>query len=189
MSAPTTSVRARTSARTIVWLQGLAGLAGFAALLEIVPRIGLVSPLYLPPFSTIMVALYKELHDRRVLDRTRRHARSLVDRACHIRDRRRGDRHRHRQFAGAADADQLDDRVSATHSLRRPDTARRAAVRFADPIDAHSGGLRLILAGADSGALRRAGCRPGRARDSALIRSRHMGANPLRHVAHRRCPI
>ena len=61
MSAPTTSVRARTSARTIVWLQGLAGLAGFAALLEIVPRIGLVSPLYLPPFSTIMVALYKEM--------------------------------------------------------------------------------------------------------------------------------
>lgn len=61
MSAPTTSVRARTSARTIVWLQGLAGLAGFAALLEIVPRIGLVSPLYLPPFSTIMVALFKEL--------------------------------------------------------------------------------------------------------------------------------
>jgi ABC-type nitrate/sulfonate/bicarbonate transport system permease component len=61
MSAPTTSVRARTSARTIVRLQGLAGLAGFAALLEIVPRIGLVSPLYLPPFSTIMVALYKEM--------------------------------------------------------------------------------------------------------------------------------
>jgi ABC-type nitrate/sulfonate/bicarbonate transport system permease component len=62
MSAPTTSVRARSSARTIAWLQGLAGLAGFAALLEIVPRIGLVSPYYLPPFSTIMVALFDEFH-------------------------------------------------------------------------------------------------------------------------------
>jgi ABC-type nitrate/sulfonate/bicarbonate transport system permease component len=62
MSAPTTSVRARTNARTIVWLQGLAGLAGFAALLEIVPRSGLVSPYYLPPLSTIVVALFGEFH-------------------------------------------------------------------------------------------------------------------------------
>jgi ABC-type nitrate/sulfonate/bicarbonate transport system permease component len=62
MSAPTTNVRAKTSARTIVWLEGLAGLAGFAALLEIVPRSGLVSPYYLPPFSTIMVALFDEIH-------------------------------------------------------------------------------------------------------------------------------
>ena len=61
MSAPTTDVRARISARTIVRLQGFAGLAGFAALLEIVPRSGLLSPLYLPPFSAIVVALYKEM--------------------------------------------------------------------------------------------------------------------------------
>jgi ABC-type nitrate/sulfonate/bicarbonate transport system permease component len=61
MTARTTNVRAKTSARTIVWLQGLAGLAGFAALLEIVPRSGLISPLYLPPFSTIMVALFTEI--------------------------------------------------------------------------------------------------------------------------------
>src|SRR5580700_11766153 len=62
MSAPTANVRAKLSARTIVWLQGIAGLAGFAALLEIVPRSGLVSPYYLPPLSTIMVALFGEIH-------------------------------------------------------------------------------------------------------------------------------
>ena len=60
-AAPATRVRARHAARTFVWIQGLAGLAGFAALLEIVPRSGLISPLYLPPFSTIMVALFKEM--------------------------------------------------------------------------------------------------------------------------------
>ena len=43
------------------WLRGLGGLIGFALLLEIVPRIGLVSPHYLPPFSEIMVALAREL--------------------------------------------------------------------------------------------------------------------------------
>ncbi|MFZ3310708.1 MAG: ABC transporter permease subunit [Xanthobacteraceae bacterium] len=56
-----TKVRAKLSARTFIWLQGLAGLIGFALLLEIVPRIGIVSPDYLPPFSTIMVALFKEM--------------------------------------------------------------------------------------------------------------------------------
>jgi ABC-type nitrate/sulfonate/bicarbonate transport system permease component len=61
MSAAKTKVRGRRSARTIVWLQGLAGLAGFAVLLEILPRSGLISPLYLPPLSTIMVALFKEI--------------------------------------------------------------------------------------------------------------------------------
>lgn len=56
-----TKVRAKLSARTFIWLQGLTGLIGFALLLEIVPRIGIVSPDYLPPFSTIMVALFKEM--------------------------------------------------------------------------------------------------------------------------------
>jgi ABC-type nitrate/sulfonate/bicarbonate transport system permease component len=60
MAAPIIPVRAKIKARTVVWIQGLAGLIGFAALLEIVPRSGLISPLYLPPFSTIMVALFKE---------------------------------------------------------------------------------------------------------------------------------
>jgi ABC-type nitrate/sulfonate/bicarbonate transport system permease component len=60
MSVPTTNTRAGINARTIVWLQGVAGLVGFAALLEILPRSGLISPLYLPPFSTIVVALIKE---------------------------------------------------------------------------------------------------------------------------------
>ncbi len=60
-AAQPTRVRARLTARTFIWLQGLAGLVGFALLLEIVPRIGIVSPDYLPPFSTIMVALFKEM--------------------------------------------------------------------------------------------------------------------------------
>ncbi|MFD9497937.1 ABC transporter permease [Streptomyces sp. NPDC060035] len=42
---------------------GLAGLAGFLALVEIVPRTGLVSPDYLPPTSRIAGALAGELAD------------------------------------------------------------------------------------------------------------------------------
>ncbi|HEX4040446.1 MAG TPA: ABC transporter permease [Xanthobacteraceae bacterium] len=60
-AAQTTKVRAKLTARTFIWLQGLSGLIGFAALLEIVPRLGIVSPDYLPPFSTIMTALFKEM--------------------------------------------------------------------------------------------------------------------------------
>ena len=60
-AAPATRVRARLTARTFIWLQGLSGLIGFAALLEILPRLGIVSPDYLPPFSAIMVALFKEM--------------------------------------------------------------------------------------------------------------------------------
>jgi ABC-type nitrate/sulfonate/bicarbonate transport system permease component len=52
---------ARTKTGAPPWLRGLGGLVGFALLLEIVPRIGLVSPHYLPPFSEIMVALFHEL--------------------------------------------------------------------------------------------------------------------------------
>ena len=44
----------------LAWVEGLAGLIGFAIILEIVPRIGLVSPLYFPPFSEIVAALVKE---------------------------------------------------------------------------------------------------------------------------------
>ena len=40
---------------------GLAGLLGFAALLEIVPRVGLVSAEYLPPTSRILSALADQL--------------------------------------------------------------------------------------------------------------------------------
>ena len=56
-----TNVRAKVRARALVWLQGLGGLIGFALLLEVVPRIGIVSPHYLPPFSDIMVALFQEV--------------------------------------------------------------------------------------------------------------------------------
>ena len=60
-AAQSTEVRAKFTARTFIWLQGLGGLVGFALLLEIVPRIGIISPDYLPPFSAIMVALFKEM--------------------------------------------------------------------------------------------------------------------------------
>jgi len=60
-AAQATKVRAAPAARTLIWLQGLGGLVGFALLLEIVPRIGIISPDYLPPFSTIMIALFKEM--------------------------------------------------------------------------------------------------------------------------------
>jgi ABC-type nitrate/sulfonate/bicarbonate transport system permease component len=60
-AAQTTKARARLSARAVVWLQGLGGLVGFALLLEILPRLGIVSPNYLPPFSAIMVALFDEV--------------------------------------------------------------------------------------------------------------------------------
>jgi ABC-type nitrate/sulfonate/bicarbonate transport system permease component len=42
-------------------LLGLAGFGTFLLLLEIVPRVGLVSPAYLPPFSDIVVALADEV--------------------------------------------------------------------------------------------------------------------------------
>jgi ABC-type nitrate/sulfonate/bicarbonate transport system permease component len=60
-AAQATKVRAKLTARAFVWLQGLGGLVAFALLLEIVPRIGIISPNYLPPFSEIMVALFKEM--------------------------------------------------------------------------------------------------------------------------------
>ena len=50
-AAQATKVRAAYTARILIWLQGLGGLVGFALLLEIVPRIGIISPDYLPPFS------------------------------------------------------------------------------------------------------------------------------------------
>jgi ABC-type nitrate/sulfonate/bicarbonate transport system permease component len=61
MRAENNKARARLRARAFVWLQGVGGLVGFAALLEIVPRSGLVSPDYLPPFSAIMAALFNEV--------------------------------------------------------------------------------------------------------------------------------
>jgi len=43
------------------WGLGLVGLAGLVVVLEAVPRIGLVSPRFLPPFSEMMRALAGEL--------------------------------------------------------------------------------------------------------------------------------
>jgi ABC-type nitrate/sulfonate/bicarbonate transport system permease component len=41
-------------------LLGTLGLAGVAALFELIPRAGIVSPLYLPPFSAMLAALGRE---------------------------------------------------------------------------------------------------------------------------------
>ncbi len=46
--------------RTPAWGQGLIGLCALAGVLELLPRVGLVSPRYLPPFSEMMRALYAE---------------------------------------------------------------------------------------------------------------------------------
>ena len=46
--------------RIPAWAQGLIGLCVLAGILELVPRVGIVSPRYLPPFSTMMRALYDE---------------------------------------------------------------------------------------------------------------------------------
>jgi ABC-type nitrate/sulfonate/bicarbonate transport system permease component len=48
-------------AKALVWVQASIGLIGFAAALEVAPRLGLVSPRYLPPFSVIAVALATEI--------------------------------------------------------------------------------------------------------------------------------
>jgi ABC-type nitrate/sulfonate/bicarbonate transport system permease component len=50
----------RGSAGRAQVLLGALGLLGLAALQELVPRIGLVSPHYLPPFSTMLAALGRE---------------------------------------------------------------------------------------------------------------------------------
>jgi ABC-type nitrate/sulfonate/bicarbonate transport system permease component len=47
--------------KDLAWVQASIGLIGFAAVLELAPRLGLVSPRYLPPFSVIAVALADEL--------------------------------------------------------------------------------------------------------------------------------
>jgi len=41
-------------------LLGATGLAGVAAVLELIPRLGVVSPRYLPPFSAMLAALARE---------------------------------------------------------------------------------------------------------------------------------
>ncbi len=61
LAAQATKVRDKMTARAFVWLQGLGGLVAFALMLEIVPRIGIISPNYLPPFSETVVALFKEM--------------------------------------------------------------------------------------------------------------------------------
>ena len=43
------------------WGQGLVGLAALVVLLELLPRVGVVSPTYLPPFSAMVDALLEEL--------------------------------------------------------------------------------------------------------------------------------
>jgi ABC-type nitrate/sulfonate/bicarbonate transport system permease component len=53
--------RAGTGTGNPAFIQALIGLAAFAAVLELAPRLGLMSPRYLPPLSTIAVALAEEM--------------------------------------------------------------------------------------------------------------------------------
>jgi ABC-type nitrate/sulfonate/bicarbonate transport system permease component len=53
--------RAGTGTGNPAFIQALIGLAAFAVVLELAPRLGLVSPRYLPPLSTIAVALVEEM--------------------------------------------------------------------------------------------------------------------------------
>jgi ABC-type nitrate/sulfonate/bicarbonate transport system permease component len=58
-----TEPRPPRSRRLTNWQLGLVGLAGFLAILELVPRIGLVPADYLPPTSRIVTALAQEATD------------------------------------------------------------------------------------------------------------------------------
>jgi ABC-type nitrate/sulfonate/bicarbonate transport system permease component len=49
-------------------LLGVAGLAGFGLLLEVVPRLGVVSERYLPPTSSILAELFDRSQDRLLWD-------------------------------------------------------------------------------------------------------------------------
>jgi ABC-type nitrate/sulfonate/bicarbonate transport system permease component len=60
---PRPSTPSRIGGATSPALLGLAGLAGFALLLEIVPRLGIVSTDYLPPTSRIFGAFVDEMDE------------------------------------------------------------------------------------------------------------------------------
>lgn len=61
MSATNEAASTRFPAAGASWMRGVVGLIVFAAILEAVPRSGLVSPLYLPPLSAILGALAAEM--------------------------------------------------------------------------------------------------------------------------------
>jgi ABC-type nitrate/sulfonate/bicarbonate transport system permease component len=60
VSASTDAAPSRTGALSPVLL-GLVGLLGFAALIELLPRLGIVRPEYFPPTSAIANSLYDQL--------------------------------------------------------------------------------------------------------------------------------
>ena len=65
-SAPPEQVRGRRlRGPTAAWraLLGTLGLVGFAALFEVIPRAGLVSPNFMPPFTRMIAALVREASD------------------------------------------------------------------------------------------------------------------------------
>jgi ABC-type nitrate/sulfonate/bicarbonate transport system permease component len=55
-----TAATRTAAARVPAWVLGSVGLAGLAAVIEAVPRLGLVSPRYLPPFSRLVAALAEQ---------------------------------------------------------------------------------------------------------------------------------
>jgi ABC-type nitrate/sulfonate/bicarbonate transport system permease component len=62
--APSTAVALRSDRRATRlprWAQGLCGLVALAVILEVLPRVGAVSPRFLPPFSDILRGLAAEM--------------------------------------------------------------------------------------------------------------------------------
>ena len=182
--AATTNVRARLSGPHICLAAGPRRLDRLCAAARDRAAVGLVSPHYLPPFSAIVVALFKETDDARrsgwrSSDTLEAWAIGLVISlvAGVVIGIAIG------SSQSAADLDPFDHRVPAADSVGRAHPARGAAVRLADPVDAGARRLRVVLAGADPGALRRAGRRSGGARDCALLSARRLGADPLRDLA------
>jgi ABC-type nitrate/sulfonate/bicarbonate transport system permease component len=61
MAAGARSGRWLARASAMTWVRGIAGLIGLAIVVEAVPRGGIVSPHYFPPFSTIVLTLAEEV--------------------------------------------------------------------------------------------------------------------------------
>lgn len=162
---------------------GAAGLATFLALGEAVPRLGPVDAEYFSPPSRIMRRAARGTRRCRLLVGTRGHADRLGHRPGDRVGRGRPLWPAHHRCAISAPSDSVDDRVPASHSVRGTDPAGRTAVRLRTALGASAGGVRVVLAGAHSGAVRRPGRGPRRRRDGTVVRARDLGTHQACDVA------
>ena len=161
---------------------GVLGILTVVAVLEILPRTGLVNPAYLPPPARSSAPSSSCSASPRS-GRTRRDAARMGDRSRDRHGRGHRPRCRHRQHPDAAQSDELDDRVPPPDSVGRADPACGAAVRHRHAGDAAARRLRQLLAGSRAGAVRRAGRRPGRSGDVAQLPVPRAHPRPYRHLA------